>query len=239
MIYTGFGPEGPRVAIALSDDGYVWERLGRMHFVGELMPVGDDKDGVFFPEPVTSPSGVKSLAFYHRPMLHISAIDGHAAIPTILEMDPEDRESIRIAYIPLEAVQKDINNLLVATESVKVLYPDGHWGRIKNGGGTPPVRTPKGWLSLFHGVDAIEHEGRTTMCYSAGIVLHDLEEPHRILYRSPDPILSPDTVEERTGIVNNVVFPTGIDTKEDGSYDVYYGAADAKVARCNIRVEIE
>jgi predicted GH43/DUF377 family glycosyl hydrolase len=77
------------------------------------------------------------------------------------------------------------------------------------------------------------------MCYSAGLVLHDLEEPHRILYRSPDPILSPDTVEERTGIVNNVVFPTGIDPREDGSYDVYYGAADAKVARANINVEIE
>jgi predicted GH43/DUF377 family glycosyl hydrolase len=209
-----------------------------MKFVGELMPVGDDKDAVFFPEPVISPSGIKSLAFYHRPMLHISAVDGHAAIPTILEMDPEDRESIRIAYIPLDAALKDPLNLLVATESVKVLIPDGHWGRIKNGGGTPPVRTDQGWLSLFHGVDAVEHEGRITLCYSAGIVLHDLDQPHRVLYRSPEPVLSPDTVEERTGIVNNVVFPTGIDAKGNGVYDVYYGAADAKVARARMDVEI-
>ena len=239
MAYTAFGPEGPRIALALSDDGYKWTRLGRVKFVGELMPVGDDKDAVFFPEPVISPSGIKSLAFYHRPMLHISAVDGHAAIPTILEMDPEDRESIRIAYIPLEAALKDPANLLVATESVKVLIPDGHWGRIKNGGGTPPVRTDHGWLSLFHGVDAVEHEGRITLCYSAGIVLHDLDQPHRVLYRSPEPVLSPDTVEERTGIVNNVVFPTGIDTKSNGAYDVYYGAADAKVARARINVAIE
>jgi len=238
MTYTAFGPEGPRIALALSDDGYKWTRLGRVKFVGELMPVGDDKDAVFFPEPVISPSGIKSLAFYHRPMLHISSIDGHAAIPTILEMDPEDRECIRIAYIPLEAALKDPLNLLVATESVKVLIPDGHWGRIKNGGGTPPVRTPHGWLSLFHGVDAVEHEGRITLCYSAGLVLHDLDQPHRVLYRSPEPVLSPDTVEERTGIVNNVVFPTGIDTKGDGVYDVYYGAADAKVARARLGVEI-
>lgn len=239
MMYTAFGPEGPRVSVALSEDGYTWKRLGRMKFVGELMPVGDDKDGVFFPEPVTSPSGVKSLAFYHRPMLHISALDGHAAIPTILEMDPEDRECIRIAYIPLEPALRDSSNLLIATESVKVVIPDGHWGRIKNGGGTPPVHTDKGWLSLFHGVDAVEHEGRITLCYSAGIVLHDLEQPHRLLYRSPEPVLSPDTVEERTGIVNNVVFPTGIDPKGNSSYDVYYGAADAKVARARINVEIE
>jgi predicted GH43/DUF377 family glycosyl hydrolase len=239
MAYTAFGPEGPRIALALSKDGYEWERLGRMKFVGELMPVGDDKDAVFFPEPVTSPSGVKSLAFYHRPMLHISAVDGHAAIPTVLEMDPEDRECIRIAYIPLEAALRDRSNLLVATESFKVLIPDGHWGRIKNGGGTPPVRTEYGWLSLFHGVDAIEHENRITLCYSAGLVLHDLERPHNVLYRSPEPILTPDTVDERTGIVNNVVFPTGIDVKGEGSYDIYYGAADAKIARAHLDVEIE
>jgi predicted GH43/DUF377 family glycosyl hydrolase len=239
MAYTAFGPEGPRVAIAISDDGYSWKRLGRMRFVGELMPVGDDKDAVFFPEPVMSPSGVKSIAFYHRPMLHISTLDGHAAIPTILEMDPEDRECTRIAYVPLEPALKDINNLLIATESVKVLFPDGHWGRIKNGGGTPPVRTDKGWLSLFHGVDAIEHEGRIAMCYSAGIVLHDLEQPHHVLYRSPEPVLAPESVEERTGIVNNVVFPTGIDVKGKGAFDVYYGAADAKIARAHLNVEID
>lgn len=239
MTYTAFGPEGPRIAFAVSNDGYEWERLGRVKFVGELMPVGDDKDAVFFPEPVISPSGIKSLAFYHRPMLHISAVDGHAAIPTVLEMDPEDRECIRIAYIPLEAALRDRNNLLVATESVKVLIPDGHWGRIKNGAGTPPVRTKYGWLSLFHGVDAIEHENRITLCYSAGIVLHDLERPHIVLYRSPEPILTPDTIEERTGIVNNVVFPTGIDIKGKSSYDIYYGAADAKIARAHIDVEIE
>ena len=239
MTYTAFGPEGPRIAFAVSNDGYEWERLGRVKFVGELMPVGDDKDAVFFPEPVMSPSGVKSLAFYHRPMLHISAVDGHAAIPTVLEMDPEDRECIRIAYIPLEAALRDRSNLLVATESIKVLIPDGHWGRIKNGGGTPPVRTEYGWLSLFHGVDAIEHENRITLCYSAGIVLHDLQRPHIVLYRSPEPILTPDTIEERTGIVNNVVFPTGIDIKGKTAYDVYYGAADAKIARARIDVEIE
>jgi predicted GH43/DUF377 family glycosyl hydrolase len=239
MAYTAFGPEGPRIALAVSDDAYTWTRLGRMRFLGELMPVGDDKDAVFFPEPVISPSGFKALAFYHRPMLHISTLDGHAAIPTILEMDPEDRECIRIAYIPFEPVLHDLSNLLIATESVKVLLPDGHWGRIKNGAGTPPVRTEKGWLSLFHGVDAIEHEGRTSLCYSAGVVLHDLEQPHRVLYRSPDPVLSPDTIEERTGIVNNVVFPTGIDVKENGAYDIYYGAADAKIARARLVAGIE
>jgi predicted GH43/DUF377 family glycosyl hydrolase len=51
------------------------------------------------------------------------------------------------------------------------------------------------------------------------------------VYRSPEPLLDPETVEERFGIVDDVVFPTGIDVLGEGRYDVYYGAADAKIAR--------
>ncbi len=66
MTYTAFGPAGPRVALALSADAYHWERLGLVDFATYGLPCGDDKDAVFFPEPVQSPAGVLSLAFYHR-----------------------------------------------------------------------------------------------------------------------------------------------------------------------------
>ncbi|MBV8281347.1 MAG: glycosidase, partial [Candidatus Eremiobacteraeota bacterium] len=32
MTYTAFGPEGPRIALACSDDGYRWERVGLVQF---------------------------------------------------------------------------------------------------------------------------------------------------------------------------------------------------------------
>lgn len=237
MAYTAFGPSGPRIAFALSADGYEWRRLGLADFSTRGLPNDDDKDAAFFPEPVRSPSGVLSLAFYHRPMLHISAVDGRSAIPVILGLSPADRESVRIAYVPLEPVLDDVANLLHVSESVLVLPPDGHWGRIKTGGGTPPVRIAEGWLSLYHGVDALEHQGRTTMCYSAGIVVHDADEPHRVLYRSPKPVLSPATPDERLGTVNDVVFPTGIDARAGArSYDVYYGMADAMIGRVRFDV---
>jgi predicted GH43/DUF377 family glycosyl hydrolase len=237
MAYTAFGPSGPRIAVAVSRDAYEWTRLGLADFSRPGLPNGHDKDAVFFPEPVRSPSGVLSLAFYHRPMLHISAVDGHSAIPVILAMHPRDRESIRIAYVPLDAVLADLKNILRVAESALVLAPDGHWGRIKTGGGTPPVRIDQGWLSLYHGVDAIEHRGRTTMCYSAGIVVHDLEQPHHVLYRSPKPVLSPKSAEERTGTVNDVVFPTAIDAQAvERTYDVYYGMADAMIGRARFAV---
>lgn len=233
MAYTAFGPAGPRIALALSKDAYHWERLGLIRFDGAGVVDGDDKDAAFFPEPVTSPSGVRSFAFLHRPMLHISAVDGRAAIPMIERMPFEDRESIRIAYVDAEAAIADPMQLLHVTESVLVMSPDANWGSIKIGGGTPPVRIEEGWMSIFHGVDLIDNHGtRPKLRYSAGLVVHDYERPDRILYRSPEPIMTPQHDREIIGVVDNVVFPTAIDERRDlGArvYDVYYGMADTAI----------
>jgi predicted GH43/DUF377 family glycosyl hydrolase len=233
MAYTAFGPLGPRIAVALSQDAYHWERLGLIRFDGAGVSAGDDKDAAFFPEPVLSPTGVRSLAFYHRPMLHLSAVDGRAAIPMIERMPFEDRESIRIGYVALDAVLADRNRLLDVTESALVLSPDAQWGSIKIGGGTPPLRIAEGWMSLFHGVDAVKNgRGKPALRYSSGIVIHDLERPDRVVYRSPEPIFEPVDERERIGVVNNVVFPTGIDVRSDLGervFDVYYGMSDYSI----------
>ena len=230
MAYTAFGPDGPRIAVARSHDGETWKRLGLVQFEHPGATVGDDKDAAFFPEPVQSPEGVLSIAFYHRPMLHISTVNGVAAIPLIERMPFVDRESIRIAYVPLDAVVADRSALLRVGESVLVLPPDERWGSIRIGGGTPPVRIAEGWLSLFHAVDVMSaRAARPKFRYCAGIVIHDAEQPHRIIYRSPEPVLSPESRSERKGIVDNVVFPTGIDVRADlgeRTFDVYYGMAD-------------
>jgi beta-1,2-mannobiose phosphorylase / 1,2-beta-oligomannan phosphorylase len=236
MAYTAFGPDGPRIAIAVSEDAYHWKRLGLVQFGGTANVVGDDKDAAFFPEPVLSPTGERCLAFYHRPMLHLSAVDGRAAVPMIERMPFEDRESIRIAYVPLDAVLKDLPNLCKVDDSVQVLSPDAQWGSIKVGAGTPPVRFNyngvPAWMSVFHGVDSIGTLRKPSVRYSGGLVIHDLERPDRILYRSPEPVLTPESERELRGVVDNVVFPTGLDPRPDlgeGVFDVYYGMADYSV----------
>ena len=59
------------------------------------------------------------------------------------------------------------------------------------------------------------------------------EHPRQILYRSAEPVLTPTLPQERSGTVANVVFPTGIDRRDDlGSpdrFDVYYGMADNRI----------
>ncbi len=61
-----------------------------------------------------------------------------------------------------------------------------------------------------------------------------------ILYRSPEPVLTPESKEERKGIVDNVVFPTGLDPRPDLGehvYDVYYGMSDYAVGAARITIE--
>jgi predicted GH43/DUF377 family glycosyl hydrolase len=236
MVYTAFGPEGPRIAIALSRDAYEWERLGLVDF--SALGRGDDKDGVFFPEPVISPEGVTSFAFYHRPMQYLYQEDGDTKVPHVLSKLPHQRECTRIAYVPLEAALRDHGKLLQVAESTLVLDASGSWGQIKNGAGTPPVRIDEGWLSFFHGVDPILDAAGNfqRMRYSAGIVVHDIERPHIVRYRSPEPVLVPENSDERHGIVPDVVFPTAIDTRSDRAYDVYYGMADSRIGRLQVEL---
>lgn len=230
MTYTAFGPDGPRIAVARSKDGVAWDRIGRVRFEYPGAIQGDDKDAAFFPEPITSPEGIRSVAFYHRPMLHLSTVDAAAALPFIGKLPYQDRESVRIAYVPLADVLADRNALLSVKESELVITPAEAWGSIRTGAGTPPVRIPEGWFSLYHGVDLVRKNNvPPRFRYRAGIVVHDAERPGRILYRSPEPVLSPEVKFEKRGAVDNVVFPTGIEPRGDLGdrvFDVYYGMAD-------------
>jgi predicted GH43/DUF377 family glycosyl hydrolase len=106
---------------------------------------------------------------------------------------------------------------------------------LKIGGGTPPMLTPHGWLIIYHGVHEVDAPGgpKHPLCYSAGIMILSEQHPRVILYRSPEPVLAPLLREERHGIVPNVVFPTGIDRRDDlgtpNRFDVYYGMADSRI----------
>lgn len=92
------------------------------------------------------------------------------------------------------------------------------WDCVRTGIGAPPIETEKGWLLFYHGVDQ-------TNTYRLGIMFLDLENPRKILYRSPQPILGPEEDYEKYGYVDNVVFTCGA-IEKDNLYYVYYGAAD-------------
>lgn len=229
MAYVALGPRGPEVALALSDDGLAWKRLGVLCFRDQEAPFAD-KDAAFFPDPVRSPSGVESLALYHRPTLQLPVQDARSAIAALKALPPEKREGISIGYVPLAAVRADVKNLCTVTETHRLPWPPTEWGRIKVGAGTPPVRVREGWLAVIHGVDELEHpDDDTLLRYSAGIIIHDADRLDRLVYRSPQPLIVPERPAEISGAVGHVVFPTGIDPRSERSFDIYYGMADYEI----------
>ncbi len=66
------------------------------------------------------------------------------------------------------------------------------------------------------------------------------EHPQEILYRSAKPVLTPTLPQECHGTVAHVVFPTGIDRRDDiglpNRYDVYYGMADYRIGVARLDV---
>ena len=62
----------------------------------------------------------------------------------------------------------------------------------------------------------------------------------RVCYRSPQPLLAPEKPEERTGLVDNVIFPTGCDQRLDlgmpNRLDIYYGMADSRIGVARLEI---
>jgi predicted GH43/DUF377 family glycosyl hydrolase len=97
-----------------------------------------------------------------------------------------------------------------------------HWDEMKIGPGAPPIRTSKGWLSIYHGV----FPTMDGAVYRLGVALHDLDDPARILGVCDRWILQPEDPWEVVGYVHNVVFTCGAVPEDDGTLKLYWGGAD-------------
>ncbi|MCK6066620.1 MULTISPECIES: glycosidase [Microbacterium] len=235
MTYVAFGPLGPRTALAVSDDLRTWRRLGPALFryqddLDTDLNLFHNKDTVFFPEPVRAPDGTEALAVLHRPMWDLGETRPGQGVrlPAGVE-DP--RQSVWISYVPLAAVLADVGNLTLWEHHRFVAGPQFAFEELKIGGGPPPLRVPEGWLVLHHGVTGVIDDAfaqQQNVNYAAGALLLDAADPGRVLARTSEPLLAPETADERSGIVPNVVFPTAIE-QIDGRHFVFYGMADSKI----------
>ena len=118
------------------------------------------------------------------------------------------------------------SDLLLAVEQVP-------FANDKIGPAAPPVKTEKGWLTLFHAVDIDPSRGKNgweptwKKRYTAGIMLLDLDYPKKIVGMYKKPLLAPEAdYEVDGGFRNHVIFPGGMVLEESGEVKIYYGAAD-------------
>lgn len=218
----GGGP--PRTALAITTDFKNFKRYGI------ITPEGaDDRDTVLFPEKING-----KYAMLHRPhnwsKEYISNKDGELYLQVNGTVDPvrrvikwpieekpvvfPEKPSIWISY------SEDLKNW---QDHKVVMEPERKWEQKKLGAGPPPIRTKKGWLLIYHGVEYDNSNKK----YHAGAALLDLSDPSKVIARTKEPILSPERKYEIFGDVPNVVFPEGAVVKEDKIF-IYYGAADKR-----------
>jgi len=109
-----------------------------------------------------------------------------------------------------------------------------HWAWSKIGPGAVPIRTPEGWLVLFHGVRT---QCKAHFVYQLGVCLLDPEDPSRVIALSEDAILAPEEDYELVGQTPSVVFTCGAVVEPDGGVKLYYGGADTVMCLATTTLE--
>lgn len=93
----------------------------------------------------------------------------------------------------------------------------GTWDETGLASGAVPIRTSRGWLHVCNGTN---HNGQCGI----GVMLTDIEQPHRLLARSAEPVLAPQADYETHR--HNTVFTCGAAAYADGRVLIYYGASE-------------
>ncbi len=224
MRYETFGVEDPRLAkfegrfyftyVAVSPHGIVTALASTADFQSfqrhGIIFCPENKDVILFPEQIDG-----QYVAFHRPNPN-----GHFSAPEIwLARSPD---------------------LLHWGQHERLLGSEAKWATVKIGGGTPPIRTDRGWLSLYHGhiapatrpsspaSRAVPGPGaprRDIGQYAAATLLQSLANPSQIAGMSPQPTMRAEAEFERNGYLPNIVFPTAM-LHRGANVDVYYGAAD-------------
>ncbi|MCU0679507.1 MAG: hypothetical protein MUC28_03635 [Planctomycetes bacterium] len=66
--------------------------------------------------------------------------------------------------------------------------------------GPPPIKTDKGWIMLYHGIN-------NNIVYHLGLILLDANDPTKIIHRSVKPVFEPEMSYELSGLVD--ILPGG------------------------------
>lgn len=204
--YFGFQPKaGPKVLIyndtethlAVSKDLINWKKLGRITDSRH-----DDRDVILFPERVNG-----------------QYVKISRAMDKCGKGYKNPKPAMWISFS---------NDLLEWPREEELLYEGKEdWESEKVGGSCPPIKTPHGWLFIYHGVSAKDKN------YRVGAMLLDLNDPRKILARTKKFIMEPEYSFETDGFYSGCVFPTGIVEVND-KYYIYYGAGDQCICLATI-----
>ena len=122
------------------------------------------------------------------------------------------------------ALVDDITHAIVKEETVVEQRYYHTIKEVKNGEGPHPIKTPKGWLHLAHGVRGCAAGLR----YVLYMYMTSLEDPSKLIAAPGGYFMAPEG-EERIGDVSNVLFTNGWIADEDGKVFIYYASSDTRM----------
>lgn len=122
------------------------------------------------------------------------------------------------------ALIDDITNAEVKEENIIDCRYYHTIKEVKNGEGPHPIKTPKGWLHLAHGVRGCAAGLR----YVLYLYMTALEDPTRVIAAPAGYFMAP-MGEERIGDVSNVLFTNGWIADPDGRVFIYYASSDTRM----------
>ncbi len=200
MTTCSVSPERHSTTLYSSDDALDWTYHGIVldHQNKDMLIFEGAIDGKFWAQ--TRPLGDLYFAYPPGSPWSSGPSINLATSPDMLHWKPHDRPGLRpAAHSPASS---------------------------RMGGGTPPILTSDGWLSLWHGVEPVGLVG----AYRTYWALFDAADPSRVLHRSdPQPILSARNDLTRPidhlMYLRDIVFTTGVADGDD-RFIVASGEAD-------------
>lgn len=128
---------------------------------------------------------------------------------------------------------KDITNPVICTEETVISPRVYHTlTEVKNGAGAVPIKTPKGWIHIAHGV----RNTAAGLRYVIYVFATDLNDPSKLI-ASPSGLFIAPHGEERVGDVSNVVFTNGAIVDDDGTVFIYYASSDTRMHVATTTIE--
>ena len=120
---------------------------------------------------------------------------------------------------------EDITNPVICTEE-KVISPRRYHTitEVKNGAGAVPIKTPRGWIHIAHGV----RNTAAGLRYVLYVFATALDDPSKLI-AEPSGVFMVPHGWERVGDVSNVVFTNGAVVNEKNEVFIYYASSDTRL----------
>ena len=120
---------------------------------------------------------------------------------------------------------EDITNPVICTDEVVISPRQYHTiTEVKNGAGAVPIKTPKGWIHIAHGV----RNTAAGLRYVIYVFATDLNDPSKLI-ASPSGLFIAPHKSERVGDVSNVCFTNGAVVNEKNEVYIYYASSDTRL----------